>query len=96
MITRESDSLTSLLSGSCPNCGSEKFFEGPSGGAADNIRCVGCGNCFWIGWPFEPRRIDGIRANYGNIPMSLVEMGLIPDRPKKKGIFSRLLGRLVP
>ena len=30
----------------CPNCGSTEFYEGPSGGASTNIKCVGCGLWF--------------------------------------------------
>lgn len=30
----------------CPNCGNLKFYEGPSGGIATNVKCVGCGLWF--------------------------------------------------
>lgn len=31
---------------SCPDCKSEHFLEGPSGGISTNIQCAGCGNEF--------------------------------------------------
>ena len=30
----------------CPNCGSDQWYEGPSGGAAVNIKCADCGLWF--------------------------------------------------
>lgn len=32
--------------GSCPDCGSEKWFEGPSAGISTNIKCANCGSKF--------------------------------------------------
>ena len=32
--------------GRCPDCGSERWFEGPSGGMSTNIKCAGCG--IWL------------------------------------------------
>ena len=32
----------------CPDCGSESFMEGPSGGMATNVKCNGCGH--WFNW----------------------------------------------
>ena len=31
---------------SCLDCGSDKFYEGPHGGMAINIKCVNCGSEF--------------------------------------------------
>ena len=41
----------------CPDCGSDKFIEGPSGGAATNVRCRGCGHYFNFGLPLFIHRI---------------------------------------
>jgi len=41
----------------CPDCGSEKFNEGPSGGAATNVKCSGCGHWFNLGLPLFIQRI---------------------------------------
>jgi len=30
----------------CPNCGSDQWYEGPSGGMAVNIKCANCGLWF--------------------------------------------------
>jgi len=32
----------------CPDCGEESFMEGPCGGAAQNVKCNGCGH--WYNW----------------------------------------------
>ena len=32
----------------CPDCGSESFMEGPSGGMSQNVKCAGCGH--WFNW----------------------------------------------
>ena len=40
-----------LKSGSCPQCNSDKFVEGPSGGMAVNIACEN-GHRFWFAPPF--------------------------------------------
>jgi len=42
-----------LRSGKCPECGSDHFVEGPSGGLAVNIACEN-GHRFWYGGPFTP------------------------------------------
>ena len=41
----------------CPDCGSEIFREGPSGGMSTNIRCVGCGHHFNMALPISIERI---------------------------------------
>jgi len=41
----------------CPDCGSEKFMEGPAGGAAQNVKCGGCGHWFNLGLPLFIERI---------------------------------------
>jgi hypothetical protein len=47
----------------CPNCGSEQFYEGPSGGLAINVKCAGCG--LWFNnTPFGLDFI-GIKENVG-------------------------------
>lgn len=42
---------------SCPDCGSEKFFHGPSGGMATNVKCAGCSHWFNMGLPLFIQRI---------------------------------------
>ena len=42
----------------CPDCGSEVFFEGPSGGAATNVKCQGCGHHYNMGLPLFIQRIN--------------------------------------
>jgi hypothetical protein len=37
----------------CPSCGGDKFFDGPHGGFAVNVKCAGCGKCWWYGPPFK-------------------------------------------
>jgi len=46
-----------LKNNGCPDCGSEKFMEGPSGGMATNIKCYGCGHWFNMGLPLFIERI---------------------------------------
>ena len=41
----------------CPDCGSENFMEGPSGGMATNVKCRGCGHWFNLGLPLFIQRI---------------------------------------
>ena len=41
----------------CPDCGSKTFYEGPSGGLAANIKCVGCDSEFNVGRPYFAERI---------------------------------------
>ena len=41
----------------CPDCGSDKFMEGPSGGAATNVKCGGCGHWYNLGLPLFIQRI---------------------------------------
>ena len=41
----------------CPDCGSEAFYEGPSGGMATNVKCQGCGHWFNMGLPMFIQRI---------------------------------------
>jgi len=41
----------------CPDCGSERFHEGPSGGAATNVKCAGCKHWFNMGLPLFIQRI---------------------------------------
>lgn len=41
----------------CPDCGCETFMEGPSGGAATNVKCNGCGHWFNLGLPLFIQRI---------------------------------------
>lgn len=41
----------------CPDCGSESFHEGPSGGMATNVKCNGCGHGFNFGLPLFIQRI---------------------------------------
>jgi len=41
----------------CPDCGSEKLYEGPCGGASQNVTCAGCGHRFNLGLPLFIERI---------------------------------------
>ncbi len=41
----------------CPDCGSDSFYEGPSGGGAQNVSCAGCGHRFNLGLPLFIHRI---------------------------------------
>jgi DNA-directed RNA polymerase subunit RPC12/RpoP len=45
-----------LIRRTCPDCGSKKFYQGPSGGASTNYKCVGCGSKFNVA-PFFAERI---------------------------------------
>ncbi|HUU87780.1 MAG TPA: hypothetical protein VMX17_08515 [Candidatus Glassbacteria bacterium] len=42
---------------SCADCGCESFREGPCGGAAQNVKCNGCGHWFNFGLPLFIQRI---------------------------------------
>ena len=48
----------------CPDCGSENFKEGPSGGMSTNVKCGGCGHYFNWALPVMIERIhisaDGV------------------------------------
>lgn len=54
--------------GRCPNCGHDKFYEGPSGGMSTNVQCVKCGIRWnsspfpipweFIGWSEERQEVD--------------------------------------
>ena len=41
----------------CPDCGSETFHEGPSGGMATNVECGGCGHWYNMALPIFIQRI---------------------------------------
>ncbi|MCK5613097.1 hypothetical protein KAR91_65090 [Candidatus Pacearchaeota archaeon] len=41
----------------CPDCGSGKFMEGPSGGMSQNVKCVGCGHWYNLALPLFIERI---------------------------------------
>jgi hypothetical protein len=41
----------------CPDCGSDKFIEGPSGGMAQNAKCKRCGHWFNMALPLFIQRI---------------------------------------
>jgi hypothetical protein len=58
-IEMEDDKLMKLFLryNACPDCGSESFKEGPSGGAAQNVKCNGCGHWFNFGLPLFIQRI---------------------------------------
>ena len=51
----------------CLNCGSNQFYEGPSGGMAVNVKCGGCG-LWWNNTPFGFDFI-GIKDNIGESKM---------------------------
>ena len=48
----------------CPDCGSESFAEGPSGGAATNVRCNGCGHYFNFALPVFIQRIHVTKERF--------------------------------
>jgi DNA-directed RNA polymerase subunit RPC12/RpoP len=48
----------------CPDCGSQNFKEGPSGGMATNVKCAGCGHWFNLALPLFIQRIN-IDSNGG-------------------------------
>ena len=48
----------------CPDCGSESFMEGPSGGAATNVKCNGCGHWFNFGLPLFIQRIHTTKDRF--------------------------------
>ena len=41
----------------CPDCGTKDFYEGPSGGMSQNMKCSGCGHWFNFCLPFSIERI---------------------------------------
>lgn len=58
-IEMDDDKLKELFLkyNACPDCGSETFMEGPSGGMATNVKCNGCGHWFNLGLPLFIQRI---------------------------------------
>lgn len=57
--------------GICP-CGSVLFHPGPRGGMAHNIKCAGCGQCYWWSPPFRPYTIDESPGAYPAHSMTLL------------------------
>lgn len=51
-ISKPFDGKTWNFRKGCPDCGSTRFYEGPSGGMCINIECVDCGSKFNVG-PFQ-------------------------------------------
>lgn len=49
--------LGDLNRGFCPSCSHDKFYRGPQGGSALNVKCAKCGTCYWYGPPFTPTEI---------------------------------------
>jgi len=58
-LERDDDELKELFLkyNACPDCGSETFSEGPSGGMSQNVKCNGCGHWFNLGLPLFIQRI---------------------------------------
>lgn len=58
-IEMDDDKLMDLFMkyNACPDCGCENFAEGPSGGAATNVRCNGCGHYYNFALPVFIQRI---------------------------------------
>lgn len=58
-IEMDDDKLMKLFLeyNACPDCGSEKFMEGPSGGGSTNVKCGGCGHWFNMALPLFIQRI---------------------------------------
>ena len=50
----------------CPDCGSENYIGGPCGGAAQNIKCAGCGHYFNLGLPLFIHRIHVSKEGFRN------------------------------
>lgn len=48
----------------CPDCGSTELIEGPSGGAATNVKCAGCGHYFNLGLPLFVERIHCSKESF--------------------------------
>ncbi len=44
----------------CPDCGGDKWFEGPSGGICVNITCTKCGSRFNDMGPFGLQRLNTV------------------------------------
>jgi len=58
-IEMDEDTLMALFMehNGCPDCGSGKFKEGPSGGMSTNVKCAGCGHWFNLALPVAIQRI---------------------------------------
>jgi hypothetical protein len=58
-IEMDEDKLMNLFMeyNACPDCGSTKFMEGPSGGMSTNVKCAGCGHWFNMSLPVCIERI---------------------------------------
>ena len=58
-IEMDDDKLMDLFMkyNACPDCGCENFAEGPSGGAATNVKCNGCGHYYNFALPVFIQRI---------------------------------------
>jgi hypothetical protein len=58
-IEMDEDKLMTLFleHNCCPDCGSENFTEGPSGGMSTNVRCEGCKHWFNMSLPISIERI---------------------------------------
>lgn len=63
-VTKKEEAL--LRQGICPDCGTQGFFEGPSGGSSINIICSNkeCQAKFNMCGPFTPQRLSfGLKVN---------------------------------
>ena len=58
----------------CPDCASTGFYDGPCGGASQNISCAGCGSRFNTS-PFGIDRISHAPCPPGCIPAAFEEVG---------------------
>lgn len=80
--------LDVLNTGRCPDCGSELFQIGPEGGAAQNIRCAQCHQCFWFSPPFTPERIADVGDGaYQRAPVNLFQETFGMIAPPKSRSF---------
>jgi hypothetical protein len=79
----------------CPDCDSPYFIIGPEGGMASNIKCAGCGQCFWFGPPFTPTRIENAGAwAYTRRPVNLWDefYGMIVPPARRLTLLGRIRG----
>lgn len=53
-----------LKHNACPDCGSKRFYDGPHGGLAQNVKCTGCGHWFNLGLPLFIERIHMIDRRF--------------------------------
>lgn len=63
-VSRDGGQSWDFSKACCPDCSSQLFHPGPSGGEAHLIKCAGCGSKFWYGPPFTPKRLQNDDSIY--------------------------------